>query len=83
MSRFPNNLKAYRLQTALTQVEVAEKIGVSRSRLSLWEVGRELPDWPVLEQLMRLYEETLDNLYPVKWVAEIIAGGKPNTGIQR
>lgn len=51
-----------RKQRALSQEELAEKLGVSRQAVSRWENGSALPDASNLLQLSRLFGVTADYL---------------------
>ena len=77
MSHFPNNLRAYRLRQGLSQRQLATMLNQPRSRISLWEAGRELPSWDIAKRLMELYEVSLRELYPARWMEEIIVRGCP------
>lgn len=50
MLDFGNILRAARLRAGLTAREVAQTLGVSESRVSLWENGRAEPRARVLSQ---------------------------------
>ena len=51
-----------RKNTGLTQEAVAEKLGVSRQKVSKWETGETLPDIRQSKRLAVLYGMTLDEL---------------------
>lgn len=55
-------LKEYRLKAGLTQVAVAEKLGISQTGVSDIEVGSRGVDFLVARDLCKLYERTLDQL---------------------
>lgn len=46
-----DNIKNYRKENNLSQDELAEKLGVSRQSISLWETGQ---TQPTLENIMAL-----------------------------
>ena len=71
--RFLNNLAAYRTRAGLTQEKAAVDLGFPRSRLSLWEGGRELPAWDVARKFMAFYQVTLEELYPSLEARNLIA----------
>lgn len=62
-SKFAAFLTKQRKQQGLTQPELAEKIGVTKSNVYVWETGQYLPKLSVLERLARAlkvsYEELL------------------------
>lgn len=47
-------IEKYRKEKNLTQVELAEKLGVSKSAISKWENGNNLPDITLLEPLSEI-----------------------------
>lgn len=61
---FAENIKLLRIEQRLTQEELAQKIGVSRSTVSAWENGNTEADFKTLARLRDLfgvtYEELLD-----------------------
>ncbi|MFC6314664.1 helix-turn-helix domain-containing protein [Lapidilactobacillus achengensis] len=60
MLTFGDRLKQRRQQLQLTQTELAQKLNVSRSAVSNWEVGRNYPDLEVLISLSQLLETSVD-----------------------
>ena len=57
-----NNLRQLRLNSGMTQEQVAEKIGVTRQALSSYESGRTRPDVDMLLQLSEVYGTALDGV---------------------
>ena len=57
-----NSLFSARKKSALSQEEVAEKLGVSRQTISKWELDETLPDIRQSKELSVLYHITLDEL---------------------
>ena len=55
-------IKESRKQKSLTQQELAEKLNVTRSAISNWEVGRNYPDLDLIIQISELFGITLDQL---------------------
>ena len=55
-------LKEARMETKLTQEQVAEEIGVSRQSISNWENEKSLPDIISVIKLSDLYNVSLDTL---------------------
>ena len=55
-------LKDARLNSGLTQEQVAEKIMVSRQTISNWETGKSLPDIVSIINMSDLYQISLDEL---------------------
>ena len=59
---FGKRLKELRLEKGLGQVELANKINVSKSIISLWENGLREPTLSYLKLLARFFETTIDDL---------------------
>ena len=57
-----NSLFHARKKCGLSQEEVAEKLGVSRQTISIWETDETLPDIRQSKQLALLYRLSLDEL---------------------
>lgn len=57
-----NNLFQARKKVGLSQEMVAEKLGVSRQTISMWETDETLPDIYQSKKLAKLYDLTLDEL---------------------
>lgn len=57
-----NIFKELRKQKGLTQIELAKLVNVQQTTVSKWEVGRAVPDYPVLLKLAELYDVTVDFL---------------------
>ncbi len=55
MSRFSDNLKQLRKQNRMTQTQLAEKIGVGRSTVSMYEMGEREPDFETLEAIADIF----------------------------
>lgn len=62
MSKFSENLKMLRKRENLTQTELAQKIGVGRSAISMYETGDREPDFIVLEALADTFNVDMDFL---------------------
>ena len=59
---FKNNLKMLRIEKGLGQVELAEKLGVSKGIISLWENGLREPNMSSLITLAKYFGVSLDYL---------------------
>ena len=57
-----NNLRQLRLNSGMTQEQVAEKIGVTRQALSGYESGRTRPDIDMLLRLSEVYGTDIDGV---------------------
>ena len=62
MSEFKDMLKYFRMRDKLSQSELAAKIGVSTSTISMYEVGKREPDFETEEKLADLFNTDLDTL---------------------
>jgi transcriptional regulator with XRE-family HTH domain len=64
MSLIQNNLKECRKNAGLTQLEVAQQLGLkSMDRISKWEHGRKNPSIENLFRLAKIYEVKAEELY--------------------
>ncbi|MDE7453339.1 MAG: helix-turn-helix domain-containing protein [Clostridia bacterium] len=61
-NNFANILKTLRLEKNIGQVELAEKINVSKGVISLWENGLREPKLSNLIALAKYFEVSLDYL---------------------
>lgn len=59
-------IRKYRENLGLSQKELAEKIGVSNSRISNWEKGINRPDADILADLCRALKVSPSNLLDVR-----------------
>lgn len=59
---FAKNLKAYRLMADLTQDDLARRVGIKRSALSNYELGRTEPSIQLLCQFANALGVSLDEL---------------------
>ena len=55
-------LKDIRVSRGLSQSRLAQKLGVSRSAVSMWEIGASQPDNDMLRQLADIFEISVDEL---------------------
>ena len=58
----PEKLLFLRKQNGFTQMELAEKLNVSRQAISRWEVGTAAPSTDNLKELSNLYDVSVDYL---------------------
>ena len=73
----PEKLIIYRKKQGLTQVQLAEKLQVSRQAVSRWEHGTALPSMDSLRRLSQLYGVPLD-LFVDKETEELIPKTEPS-----
>ncbi len=61
-TKIAENIRFYRKQLHLTQVELAEKLGGTKSLVSNYENGYSTPDIYTLCKLAEIFDVTLDEL---------------------
>ena len=66
MSNFIENLKTLRAERGIGQVELANKIGVSKGIISLWENGLREPTMHSLIALAKFFDVSIDFLVGFK-----------------
>lgn len=66
---FPNAIGARRVGMEMTQVELAEKVGVTRGTLSTWESGLTLPSPAKTAKLVAILGREIYQ----DWVWEVMA----------
>lgn len=62
MGNFQNVFKQLRLSSGLTQQEVADKLGISRSTIGMYETGAREPDYATLETIADFFNVDIDYL---------------------
>ena len=62
MSEFKDMLKYFRTKKHLSQSELAKKIGVSTSTISMYEIGKREPDFETEEAIADLFNTDLNTL---------------------
>ena len=62
MSKFGRNLRELRLDNSLTQDQLADKLGVSKSRISMYENGNRRPSFEMLEAISDLFNVDMNSL---------------------
>lgn len=62
MGNFQNIFKRLRTASGLTQAELAEKIGISRSTIGMYETGAREPDFETLEIIADFFNVDIDYL---------------------
>ena len=59
---FAQNLKILRKEAQMTQVQLAEMVGVTQRKISSLEVGIVEPDIQMLKRVSKLFNVTIDYL---------------------
>ena len=62
MGNFQNIFKRLRSSSGLTQVEMAKKLGISRSTIGMYETGAREPDFETLEKIADFFNVDTDYL---------------------
>lgn len=62
MPEFKDMLKYFRIKEGLSQSELAEKLGMSASRISMYEVGKREPDFESEEKIAHFFNTDLNTL---------------------
>jgi len=73
MKNFSKRLTDLRQSKGLTQNELAELVNVSRSALSLYELGKREPDYETLVRLADFFDVSVDYLLGVSNVRQPVA----------
>ncbi len=55
-------LKAARINKELTQLQAAQKLGISKDTLRNYEQGKSYPDVPLIKKIEKLYGVTYNDL---------------------
>lgn len=82
MVDFGNNLKTLRLQNGLTQAQVAQKLGVTKSVISAYETGLRLPSYDILINISKIFRVSTDYLLGLENIRELDLSGLTEEEIQ-
>ncbi|MBS1471513.1 MAG: helix-turn-helix transcriptional regulator [Lachnospiraceae bacterium] len=66
MVDFGNTLKSLRLQNNMTQAQLSQKLGLTKSVISAYETGLRLPSYDVLIHISQIFHVTTDYLLGVE-----------------
>lgn len=75
MVDFGNTLKTLRLKEKMTQAQLAQKLGVTKSVISAYETGLRLPSYDILIHISKIYKVSTDYLLGVENKQEIDLSG--------
>ena len=57
---FAERLKVLRAEKGLTQVELADMLGVSKGTVGMWETGKRMPGFETLDEMTRIFDRRMD-----------------------
>ena len=66
MVDFGNTLKTLRLYNKMTQAQLAQKLGLTKSVISAYENGLRLPSYDILIHIAKIFKVTTDYLLNVE-----------------
>ena len=66
MVDFGNTLKTLRLRENMTQAQLAQKLGLTKSVISEYETGLRLPSYDVLIHISKIFKVSTDYLLGVE-----------------
>lgn len=75
MVDFGNILKTLRLKENMTQAQLAQKLGVTKSVISAYETGLRLPSYDILIHIAKIYNVSTDYLLGLERKQEIDLSG--------
>lgn len=75
MVDFGNVLKTVRLKENMTQAQLAQKLGLTRSVISAYETGLRLPSYDILIHIAKIYNVSTDYLLGLEHKQEIDLSG--------
>lgn len=75
MVDFGNTLKALRLREDMTQAQLAQKLGLTKSVISAYETGLRLPSYDVLIHVSKIFKVSTDYLLGVESQHELDLSG--------
>ena len=75
MVDFGNRLKTLRIQNSYTQVQLAQKLGVTKSVISAYENGLRMPSYDILINISKVFKVSTDYLLGLENKREIDLSG--------
>ena len=75
MVDFGNTLKTLRLRESMTQAQLAQKLGLTKSVISAYETDLRLPSYDILIHIAKIYSVRTDYLLGLEHRKEIDLSG--------
>ena len=75
MVNFGNVLKTLRLNNNMTQAQLAQKLGVTKSVISAYETGLRLPSYDILIHIAKFFNVSTDYLLGLENKREVDLSG--------
>lgn len=75
MVGFGNRLKRLRLEKDMTQAQLSERLGLTKSVISAYETDLRLPSYDVLMQIARIFNVSTDYLLGMERKKEVDLSG--------
>ena len=75
MVDFGNTLKMLRLKENMTQAQLAQKVGLTKSVISAYETGLRLPSYDILIHIAKIYDVSTDYLLGLERKQEVDLSG--------
>lgn len=66
MVDFGNTLKMLRVREQMTQLQLAQKLGLTKSVISAYETGLRLPSYDILIHISKIFNVTTDYLLGIE-----------------
>ena len=75
MVDFGNTLKSLRIKNNMTQAQLANRLGLTKSVISAYETGLRMPSYDVLIHISRIFNVTTDYLLGIEPKQQIDLSG--------
>ncbi len=82
MVDFGNTLKTLRLRNDMTQEQLSQRLGLTKSVISAYETGLRMPSYEVLISISRIFKVSTDYLLGLERKQEIDLSGLTEEEIQ-